>query len=38
MRVCQSGLDDRMLRLKVLDEIRRVVPFDAYGVVRIHRC
>jgi DNA-binding CsgD family transcriptional regulator len=29
--VCQSGLDDRTLRLGLLDELRRVVPFDAYA-------
>src|ERR1700712_2022859 len=31
LRVCRSAVDDRMLRLKLLDEIRRVVPFDAYA-------
>src|SRR6476620_3140579 len=31
VRLGQSSLDDRMLRLKVLDEIRRAVPFDAYA-------
>jgi DNA-binding NarL/FixJ family response regulator len=31
LRVCRSGLDDRMLRLRLLDEIRRWVPFDAYA-------
>ena len=30
-RVAQSGLDDRMLRLRLLDEIRHAVPFDAYA-------
>src|ERR1700712_4718663 len=31
LRVCRSAVDDRMLRLQLLDEIRRVVPFDAYA-------
>lgn len=30
-RLCQSGLDARSLRLQVLQEIRRVVAFDAYA-------
>lgn len=29
--ICDSATDARTLRLRLLDEIRRVVPFDAYG-------
>jgi DNA-binding CsgD family transcriptional regulator len=31
LRVCKSAVDDRMLRLQLLDELRRAVPFDAYA-------
>ena len=31
MRLCQSVVDARTLRQKVLDEIRLIVPFDAYA-------
>lgn len=31
VRICQSSDDARTLRLKLLDEIRRVVPFNAYA-------
>lgn len=31
VRICASAPDARALRLKVLDEIRRLVPFDAYA-------
>lgn len=30
-RICEAGSDARALRLRLLDEIRRVVPFDAYA-------
>lgn len=30
-RICEQGGDERSLRLSLLDEIRRVVPFDAYS-------
>ena len=31
VRLCQSVVDARALRQQVLDEIRRIVPFDAYA-------
>jgi DNA-binding NarL/FixJ family response regulator len=31
VRLCTATADERSLRLAVLDEIRRVVPFDAYA-------
>lgn len=30
-KICQAAADTRTLRLKLLEEIRRVVPFDAYA-------
>ena len=30
-RICQTASDARALRLSLLDEVRRVIPFDAYA-------